>query len=264
MTLLMLSFALVAATFFVVRPAFASGARVPVLGTDGRAIVTVFPAFLIATLLVGIDFALGAMLALMVKELGHVIGYRLAGHDDARFRLVPVPGGPAISARAPDSDVAALFILLMGPGLGLAPMAAAVAFGDAIAGTSPVLAQTVRAYALAAGAVNFVALLPLLPLPGGRLLRLIVEARFPKIAGLTAAALSAFVIGAAVTAHSTLLLVLGLIGALALIHQSDSNRPARPRLTGRQIRLGFIAYFATIGAYFMSGAWVLKLVSLGF
>lgn len=263
MTFLMLSLALVAATLFVVRPAFGTLGRLPVLGTDGRAILLIFPVFLTATFLVGVDFALGAMVALLIKELGHVIGYRLAGHDDARVRLVPVPDGPAISAHRPESDGAALFILLMGPGLGLAPMVAAVALGETLAATAPMLAQAARAYALAAGAVNFVALLPLWPLPGGRLLRLVVEARFPKFGGLTVAALSAFVIGAGLTMQSALLVLLGLLGALTLIGRNGANTRSRRRLTGRQARLGFTAYFATIGAYFMSGAWVLNLIALG-
>lgn len=261
MTFLLLSFALVAATVFVVRPAFADSPRLPLAGTDGRAIVTIFPGFLAATLLVGLDFALAAMLALMVKELGHVIGYRLAGHGDVCFRLIPLPGGPAISARAPESDLTALFILLMGPGLGLAPMVAAVALGDAIATSSPALAQAARAYALAAGAVNFVALLPLWPLPGGRLLRMIVDARFPRISGLTGAALAAFVIGLSLTMHSMMLFLLGGLGAVTLFRQEAS--PERPRLTSMQVRIGFTAYFATLAAFFMSGAWVIRLIPLG-
>jgi len=261
MTFLLLSFALVAATFFVVRPAFVESPRLPVTGTDGRAIVTIFPAFLIATLWVGLDFAFAAMVALMVKELGHVIGYRLAGHSDAHFRLIPIPGSPAISARAPDSDLTALFVLLMGPGLGLAPMVAAVALGDTVAASSPALAQAARAYALAAGAVNFVALLPLWPLPGGRVLRMIVEARFPRVSGLTAAALAAFVIGLSLTLHSMMLFLLGALGAVTLIRQDAS--PDRPRLTRMQVRIGFTAYFATLAAFFMSGAWVIRLIPLG-
>jgi hypothetical protein len=263
MAFLLLAIALIAATGYVVRPAFVSDPRLPVAGTDGRAIVAIFPAFFFATLVLGLNFALAAMLALVVKELGHVIGYRLAGHGDARFRLIPLPGGPAISARAPASDLAALFVLLMGPGFGLAPMVAAVALGDALADTAPVLAQTARGYALAAGAVNFVALLPLWPLAGGRLLRLIVEARFPRIGGLSAAALSAFVIGLSLTLHSLLLFLFGMLAALTLIRGSAES-PARPRLDRTALRIGFAAYFATLAAYFMSGAWVIQLIQLGF
>ena len=256
-----LSIALVAAMAFVVRPAFASDPRLPVTAADGRAVVAIFPAFLVATVVIGLDFALAAMLAFAVKELGHVIGFRLAGHADARFRLIPLPGGPGISARAPTSDLAQLFVLLMGPGFGLAPMVVAVALGDTLATTAPALAETARAYALAAGAVNFVALMPLWPLPGGRLLRLIVEARFPHRGGLGAAVLCAFVIGLALTLHSALLMLLGVIGALSLIRQPDA--PARPRLAPAQLRIGFAAYFATLAAYFLSGAWVLSLIPLG-
>lgn len=263
MTFLLLSIALAAATVFVVRPAFATDLRVPIVFGDGRAVMTVFPAFLFVTVLIGLDFALAAMLALMIKELGQVIGFRLAGHDDARFRLIPAPGGPGISERAPASDIAALFVLLMGPGLGLAPMVAAIALGEAVADTAPALAQTARAYALAAGAVNFVALLPLWPLPGGRLFRLIVEARFPKFGSFSAAVLSAFVIGLSLTLHSFLLLLLGGLGALTLIRHKGAQS-GRIRLSKTELRLGFAAYFTTLASYFMAGAWVIQLIPMGY
>jgi hypothetical protein len=259
MTILLLSTMLVVATVIVVRPALAADPRVSIAGTDGRAIATIFPVFLATTLLFGLSFTVALILALAVKEMGHVLGYRLAGHDDARLRLVPLPGGPAISARPPANDLAALFVLLMGPGLGLAPMVAAFALGEALAGPAPALAGAARSYALAAGAVNFLALLPLWPLPGGRLLQLIVRARFPRLGGLSAAALSAFAIGMSLTLHSLLLFLLGLLAALALVLRPQSL-PERPRLSRAQIRIGFTAYFATLSAFFMGGWWVVRLL----
>jgi hypothetical protein len=259
MTFLLLSLMLIAATVFVVRPALAAEPQFAFASTDGRAIVIIFPAFLIVTLLIGLHFALALMLVFVVKETGHVLGYRLAGHTDARFRLVPLPGGPAISARAPASDAAALFVLLMGPGLGLAPMVLAFALGDALATTAPALAATSRSYALAAGAVNFIALLPLLPMPGGRLLQLMIRARFPRLHGLLAAAVAAFTIGLALTLHSVLLFLLGALVALSLARPPAAS-PKRPPLSPAELRIGFTAYFATLAAFSLGGWWVLRLL----
>lgn len=262
MTYLFLSFVLVAMTATIIRPAFVSDPRLPVAGNDGRAVLAVFPFFLVATLVIGLDFALAAMFAFAVKEFGHVIGYRFAGHADATFRLIPVPGGPAASSSPPQSDLAALFILLMGPGLGLAPMVAAIAVAQSFASSAPDIAQAARLYALTAGAVNFIALLPLHPLPGGRLTQMIVEARLPRISGLAGAALVAFALGMSLTLHSMLLFLLALVGLLAVAQRRP--RPDRPRLTRAQVRIGFFAYFTTLAAYFLSGSWVLTLVPLGF
>lgn len=267
MTFLLLSILLVAATVFVVRPAVAAAPGFAIAGTDGRAIVMIFPGFLLVTVALGLPFALALAIALAVKEIGHVLGYRLAGHDDARLRLVPVPGARPISARAPDTDLAALFVLLMGPGLGLAPMVLAFAAAEAFATTAPALADAARSYALAAGAVNFIALLPLWPLPGGRLLQIIVRARFPKHGGPTAAVFSAFVIGLSLTTHSVLLFAAGLLGALALLKrtpQATEQASDGPCLTRRQIRIGFTAWFATSGAFMIGGWWVLRLIPVSF
>ena len=261
MAFLLLSFALVAATAHLVRPAVASGQPIALARFDGRGVVAVFVIIVAAAMLLGLGPALALMLAFLVKELGHVLGYRLAGHDDARLRLLPLPSGPPISDRAPAGDLAAFFILLMGPVFGLAPMIAAFALGAAFAETAPAFADAARAYALAAGALNFVALLPVWPLPGGRLTRMVIEARFPAVGGLAAAALCAFTLGLAVTWSSALLFLLGLVGGLALVVR-PAGPVARARLSRAQTRIAFTAYFATLAAYFLAGWWVLKLLPL--
>lgn len=259
MTFLLLSLVLVAATVSVVRPAMAEGAPLPIASPNGIAIVALFPLTLGVVLFLGPQFALAFALAWLLKELGHVLGYRLAGHDDARLRLLPMPGTQANSARAPDSDLAAFFILLMGPGLSLAPMVAAFAVSDVFAADAPGLASAARAFAFAVGALNFVALLPLWPLDGGRLIRIIVQARFPRIGGLAAVFFAALLVGMSWTTQSTFLFLLGIVSGLALV--AGQPRPEdRPTLTRRQVRIGFTAYFAALSAFFLSGWWVLRLL----
>ena len=261
MTFLLLSMALVALTLLVVRPVMAAGARLSLANSSGIAVVGAFGVAVPVALLFGIEFALALLAAWQLKELGHALGYRLAGHPEARLRLMPLPGCEKPTERTPESDLAALFVALMGPGLSLAPMVVAFALGEALATSAPALAHGARSFALAAGGLNFLALLPLWPLDGGRLMQLIVEARFPRVSGLSAAALAAFLVGLSVTLHSALLFLLALVGALALVRR-PRRRPGRPRLTPAQVRIGFAAYFASLSAFFLGGWWVLRVLPL--
>jgi hypothetical protein len=260
MGFLVLSIVLVVATVWVARPVFVTGGlRLNVNSVDGRGVLGTFAALSAAAMVLGLEFAVGLLIAALVKSAGHLVGHRLVGDRDADFRLVPIPGGPEAAGAAPRDDLAAFFILLMGPGLGLAPMIAALALGSVLAESAPGLAAAFRTYALAAGALNFVALLPLWPLAGGRLVQLIVEARFPRVKGLAAAALAAMCVGMSLTMQSLILFLIGLIAALALIVRPPQSTP-RPCLTAAQTRIGFLAYFATLAAYFIAGWWVMTLL----
>jgi len=262
MTFLLISIGLVVATFLVVRPAVVQGTPVALHRFDGKGVLIAFAFVICGAMLLGLGLAAAFLAALMVKELGHYLGHRLAGDDAARLRLLPVPGGPAISTRAPRSDLSAFFTLLMGPGLGLAPMVAAFALAAAFAESAPAFAGAARNFALASGALNFVALLPLWPLPGGRLAGMVIESRFPQVGGLGAAVFAAFTIGLAISWSSGLLFVLGLVAALALALRPPVAH-VRPRLNRREAGLAFAAYFATLGAFFLGGWWVLRLMPLG-
>ena len=65
--------------------------------------------------------------------------------------------------------------------------------------------------------MNFVNLLPIWPLDGGRCVRLLVQARAPRFGPLAAAAMAAALLGFAITVHSVLLTLLALTGGFALI-----------------------------------------------
>ncbi|MCB1349802.1 MAG: hypothetical protein KDK11_14630 [Maritimibacter sp.] len=259
MTFLLLSMGLVAATLWVARPVLVGGGlRINLDGVDGRGVLGTFAAVSAAALVLGVEYAIGLLAAALVKSAGHLVGHRLVGDADAEFRLVPFPGGPEAAGATPRDDLGAFFILLMGPGLGLAPMVAAFALGHVFAEPAPALAESFRAYALAAGALNFVSLLPLWPLAGGRLVQLMVEARFPRVTGLAAAALAAMFVGMSLTMQSMMLFLIGLVAALALVVRPPQSTP-RPCLTRKQTRIGFLAYFVTLAAYFTAGWWVLTL-----
>lgn len=258
------SLLLVAATVWMARPVLASGGLRPDFNkVDGRVVLGLFAALSAMALVLGIDLAVGLLVAALVKAAGHLIGHRLVGDTTAEYRLVAFPGGPEAAGARAEDDLAAFFVLLMGPGLGLAPMVAAFTIAGLFAESAPGLAAPLRAYALAAGALNLVALLPLWPLAGGRLVQLIVEARFPQVTGLAAAMVAALFIGMSLTMQSLLLFLAGAVAGLALVLRPPQSTP-RPCLSRAQSRIGFLAYFATLAAYFTAGWWVLTVLpSLG-
>lgn len=263
MIFLFVSVILVVATLWVARPGLAQGGLRLSLDIDGRGVLGTFAGLAAATMVLGLEFAVGLLAAALVKSAGHLVGHRLIGDTEAGYRLVPFPGGPEAAGDAPRDDLAAFFLLLMGPGLGLAPMVLAFAFGNLLAETAPALAQMFKTYALAAGALNFVSLLPLWPLAGGRLVQIILEARFPRVSRLAAVALAAMFLGMSFTLQSLLLCLIGVIAALAL-GLRPPKRTQRPRLGRAQVRIAFLAYFSTLAAYFTAGWWVLTLWPLGF
>ncbi len=262
MAILMLSTGLVLATYLVVRPAMAEGSPLRPGRFDGRGVLAVFAAVVMLAAVLGIPLALAVLAAALVWELGHGLGHRLAGHDDARLRLLPLPGGPPVSDHPPTSDLAALFILLMGPGLGLVPMVAAFALGTAFAETAPGFSAAAHSYALAAGGLNFLALQPLSPLPGTQPARRLITARFPRLRRPGAVVLGAGLLGLALTLSSPLLFALGLI-ATAPAFATHRDGPARQPFTRSQARIAFTAYFAMLGIYALAGWWALKLLPLG-
>ena len=149
MTFLLLSILLVAATLWVARPVLAGGNLRPGFeNVDGRGVLGTFAAVSAAALVLGIDFAVGLLVAALIKSAGHLVGQRLAGDEAAEFRLVPFPGGPEAAGDTPRNDLGAFFILLMGPGLGLAPMVAAFALFHVFADTAPHLAEALTASGL--------------------------------------------------------------------------------------------------------------------
>ncbi|PIE08048.1 MAG: hypothetical protein CSA74_04275 [Rhodobacterales bacterium] len=265
MAYLLLSMVLLAATLRVAAPVLASGNLWPQrLRIEARGVVVLILAISAGALLLGTGYALGLLAAGLVKAAGHLVGQRLAGDDDADFRLVPFPRGPEATGTRPRDDLASFFILLMGPGLGLAPMVAAFALSNLFAETAPGLAEALRSYALAAGALNFVSLLPLWPLAGGRLVQILVEARFPRVSGLAGAAFAAMFLGMSLTMQSLLLLLVGLTAAGALMLVPPPQPGPRPGLTRAEARLGLLAYGSMLSAYLLAGWWVLTLLPASF
>ena len=168
-------------TWLALRGGFSvpGGRGLRVIGYDPNAIGLGALAVIAAVYFYGWLYGLALCLAVAVHEYGHVLAYRICGHDDARFRLIPILGGVAISGRLPASQDKAFFIALLGPAFCLAPMGLAFALSDLLLSTSYEAAEALFVFALVLGAFNFFNLLPFWPLDGGRMLQILCQTFAP-------------------------------------------------------------------------------------
>ncbi len=258
-TFVILSMALLALTAAMVRPALAGGSGLLLTGFDGTGVILAFSGFVAVALVLGPVFSFALMLAFLLHEFGHVVAYRLAGHTDVRFRLIPIWDGARISNQAPRSDLDAFFIALMGPGVSLAPMVVSFALSEVLLPLSPATADLFWQFALATGVLNFVSLLPLWPFDGGRCIRIMLQSIFPNIGPLAAMSMSVILAALAILLHSVMLCLIALVGAISLV--AKRGEPSKgPPLTLEQLRLALAAYFAALASFFLAGWWVLKAI----
>ena len=200
--------------------------------------------------------------SIMWHEWGHVIAYRVAGHHDARFRLIPLFGGVAISDRLPTNQAASCFISLMGPGFSVSlTVMLALAAEWSYQNDLPFTDALDTAAMLCAG-INAFNMLPLWPLDGGRALQLIVFAGSPRLAAGLTTAMSALLAGLAIVKQMWLLLMFAVIGFQSAQRGGNPELMLRP-MTGGQAATAAAAYLTILGAHLAIGMplvrWILHL-----
>lgn len=213
-------------------------------------------AALVAIYLLDIEYGIALISAVVMHEVGHVIAHRLMGHRDATFRLLPILANRSISRSAPRSEGHDFFITLMGAGFSIAPMVTAMLMSDLASDMLPRLSTGLHIFAATIAALNFINLLPVWPLDGGRLLRMLGRSLRP--AWTTRLLLATSALSAAATIHfeSPQLLVIFTLGMHAFIYpdQLDDKRAAMPRRTAVY---GLAAYLAITATHLLGGAWLL-------
>ena len=223
---------LLAGTWTALRGGFAGPGRgLRVVGLDPGGVVLAVLAVAAAVWFWGWQFGLALMVTVALHEYGHVAAFRVCGHDDARFRLIPLLGGYAISNRAPRGPLEAFFIALMGPAICLAPMGLAFALSDLLAIRSPGLANDLYLLALVMGALNFFNLLPLWPLDGGRMLQLLGRSLAPGSERILSYAMLAGAVALALALRSVVLaifVVMSWRGLFAAEAQVTAQKPMSP------------------------------------
>ena len=228
-----LALLLLAGTFVALRGGFVGPGRgLRVIGLDPGGVALALIAVAAAVWFWGWQFGLALMVTVALHEFGHVAAYRVCGHADARFRLIPLLGGYAISNREPRGPEAAFFIALMGPAICLAPMGLAFALADLFAGTAPALANDLYLLGLVMGALNLFNLLPLWPLDGGRMAQLLVRSLAPSAGRLLSFAMLAAAVALALYLRSVVLAVFVVLtgrGLFVAQAQVAAQKPMPPR-----------------------------------
>ena len=206
----------------------------------------------------GVAYGLALIVAVVVHEFGHVAAFRICGHVDARFRLIPLMGGVAISNSVPASADKAFFITLMGPAINLGPMALCFALSEVIfaAEFTSELPYIIGSYIYVQGmvfaALNFFNLLPLWPLDGGKLTQRLVYTFAPDLTRQVSIAMTVLAVALCLLTQSWFLLFFVAMGWQGLLQSETLLRVQRPLGTRRGL-LALAAYLATTAAFFVGG-----------
>jgi Zn-dependent protease len=250
---ILVALGLCAATIYALK----DGLRAPrgsltIVGLDPQGLTLSALALIAASWLWGFEYGMSFVLIVAIHEFGHVAAYRICGHSDARFRLIPLLCGVAISDTPPASQEKQFFISLMGPGICVAPVILAHMIGYATRNSAPVVSDFCWAFGSLGGALNFFNLLPFWPLDGGRITHVLAHVFWKGAARNITIGMSAVFAAYAVYAQSLLLFVFALMGAQSLMYGETLTRMQRP-LSKRRGLLCLAAYVAVAAAHAVSG-----------
>lgn len=214
-------------------------------------------AIIVAIYFYGWTFGVALILAVIIHEYGHVVAYRVCGHDDARFRLIPILGGIAISNRLPATQGAAFFIAIMGPAINLAPMTLAFALSNLIFEHSPLIATFLFVFGMVLASFNFFNLLPFWPLDGGRMAQMLCQTYMPWATRQVSIAMTLIGAALALFTGSYFLLFFILISWGGLMQSEQVLGIQRPMTLGHA-SIGLAAYAFTAASFFIGGSFLLK------
>ena len=251
---MMLALAACLATGAILRGGWVSQTKTTILGLDPQGLGISALSVAAAWFFFGPVLGLSLIAVVVIHEFGHVAAYRVIGHHDASFRLVPLMGGYAISSREPSTQEERVFVSLMGPAICLAPMVLAMALVPIVQTAYPAAAYPLFVFASVCGALNFFNQLPIWPLDGGKLTSTILTAyheRAPFYVFVTAIALIGVV---AVVNQRLLLILILLIGVQHVMQTGGSDgTPPHARMSKKRATLCLGAWLFTTAAFFWGG-----------
>ncbi|MGJ8610085.1 MAG: metalloprotease [Octadecabacter sp.] len=242
------------ATAYALRGGLTSRLRMTVLGMDPQGLGMSALAIVAAVYFFGLTFGLALIIVIVIHEFGHVAAFRVAGHHDARFRLVPLMGGYAISNRPVDTQEEDVFITLMGPAICLAPMVLAYGLAELSINIWPAAYGPLLTFASICGALNFFNLLPIWPLDGGKLTATITSV-FHDRAPFYIFATSVALIGTLALLSQSLYMLLFVMMTVQHLMQTgggDGRAPYR-RMSKKRALLCLGAWLFTAAALFTGG-----------
>jgi hypothetical protein len=248
-----LSLLIGAAAVGLLRPQVSGSGTVSFSGFNGIGVVSGFVFIFAGAIALGPQFGIPLLLALLLHELGQVLGYRMLGHENACFRLVPWFNSAKISDQPLKSDGEVFLASIMGPAFNLAPMAISMTLALGLSATHPVAANWLWMFGATVGAVNFISLLPFLPLNGGRCTQAAVKNFWPALAPAMNVFMCAALASASIRTGSVALMVMAGIGAQGLLRKSRTTQSGMKSDDGL---IALAAYAFTMAAHFSAG-WLL-------
>jgi Zn-dependent protease len=163
--------------------------------------------------------ALVAIIA--IHEFGHVAAFRVCGHDDATFRLIPLMGGVASSSKAPDGPLHQFFISIMGPAICIAPTILALQLVSGGYEMPEMLRQFLLSFGIYSGVINFFNLLPIGPLDGGKISRVLFGIFWPKAAKPFGIAMMGLALLAGAFLQSYFIIILTLMSFPSVLNPTE-------------------------------------------
>lgn len=241
------------ATAFTLRSNNLGNGSIALSGFSGINVVLGFVIYVAVAAAIGPEFAAPLIAAVLLQETGQVLAYRMLGHKRAKFRLLPLFSRVPISEQPLKTDGEDFFVAIMGPAFCLGPIALAMTIAVAIAPVAPASAQFLWFFAITCGAINFINLLPVWPLAGGRCSRAAVVNFWPALAPGMTVFMSTALVTASLRTGSVALMVMAGVGAHSLWRRQTSGRIPMPADAGL---IALAAYVFTMAAHFSVG-WLL-------
>lgn len=226
---------------------------------DSKVLFLAILSIVAAVMIFGPVFGTMVIVAVVIHEMGHVMAYRVCGHSDARFRLIPLFGGVAISNNAPRTQTHDFYITLLGPAIGLGPMALAFALSITLRADFPFVASMMAAFGMTTAALNAFNLMPFYPLDGGRILRLATASLWPAAEMVAAGLMVGLLLIFAVLAKSFLIGIIAVIGFQALRTEGGRKRVA-PVMEKATALAALAAYGFTLAAFIVGGLPLLRAI----
>ena len=225
-------------------------------GFNGVGVVAAFVAFAAVGFLFGFTVAACTLLSLFIYELGQMLARRSLGVKQAELRLLPLPF--LSRTKAPhlgDDPLGDCYVALMGAGLSLAPLALAFTASQLLVPYNHELATLALTFAVTCGAVNFIMLLPFVPLDGGHCVRVFAYSFWPAIGPAITCFMIAVFASASLKDGSVAFMVLAAIGLQSLLpRRFKVQRPLAPN----DALTVLAAYSFTLAAHFCGGWWLIQ------
>ncbi len=155
------------------------------------------------------------VVVLLIHELGHFLAMRYFGYADTSIFFMPF-GAAAMGRKSKKSALEEYIILLAGPLPGM--IISAVLFMAMMMNILPQENEMIMQYVMFSFIINYLNLLPIYPLDGGRITQMLLLLRYPRVQFYFYVVSLVLVALAALLSQDFILLIFAVIVGLSLRH----------------------------------------------